>query len=86
MKILVTGSTGLVGSKVVKDLVEQGDTVYSTFHDSKPEHGIPTHMDLLHPYEIENILEKAYEKNGKAVQKSIVDSLANNSEVDLESW
>ena len=58
MKFLVTGSTGLVGSKVVKDLVEQGDTVYSTFHDSKPEHGIPTHMDLNHPDEIENNIQK----------------------------
>jgi len=58
MKFLVTGSTGLVGSQVVKDLVEQGDTVYSSFHDTKPEHGIPIHMDLNHLDEIENNIQK----------------------------
>jgi len=58
MKFLVTGSTGLVGSQVVKELVEQGDTVFSSFHNSKPEHGIPTHMDLNHPDEIENNIQK----------------------------
>lgn len=58
MKFLVTGSSGLVGTRVVKDLVEQGDTVYATFHDSKPDHGIPTHMDLINPEEIENNIQK----------------------------
>ncbi len=46
MKFLVTGSAGLVGRQVVKDLVEEGETVYSAFHNLQPENGIPTQMDL----------------------------------------
>ena len=41
MKILVTGSSGLVGSQVVKDLVSQNHEVYSCYNDAKPSHGIP---------------------------------------------
>ncbi len=46
MKFLVTGSAGLVGSQVVKDLVEQNHTVYSCYHDEKPLYGIPLYLDL----------------------------------------
>ncbi len=46
MKYLVTGSAGLVGSQVVKDLVEQNHTVYSCYHDEKPLYGIPLSLDL----------------------------------------
>jgi len=35
MKFLVTGSAGLVGNQVVNDLVEKGETVYSTYHNTK---------------------------------------------------
>jgi len=58
MKFLVTGSAGLVGNQVVKDLVEQGATVYSAYHDSKLELGIPTQFDLNCLDRIENVLEK----------------------------
>lgn len=46
MKFLVTGSTGLVGSQVVKDLVKSGHLVYSCYNDSKPYNGTPIHLDL----------------------------------------
>jgi dTDP-4-dehydrorhamnose reductase len=46
MKFLVTGSAGLVGSQVVKDLVAQNHTVYSCYHNEKPLHGIPISLDL----------------------------------------
>jgi len=46
MKFLVTGSTGLVGSQVVKDLVQQNHTVYSCYHDEKPSHGTLIQLDL----------------------------------------
>jgi dTDP-4-dehydrorhamnose reductase len=46
MKFLVTGSAGLIGSQVVKDLVQQNHTVYSCYHDKKPLQGIPTRLDL----------------------------------------
>jgi len=46
MKFLVTGSAGLVGSQVVKDLTQQNHTVYSCYHDTKPSHGTPILLDL----------------------------------------
>lgn len=46
MKFLVTGSAGLVGSQVVKDLVHQNHTVYSCYHDEKPSHGTLIQLDL----------------------------------------
>jgi len=58
VKFLVTGSAGLVGRHVVKDLVDLGDTVYSAFHTSKPEHGIPTNMDLSSEEKIKKIVEE----------------------------
>jgi len=58
MKFLITGSAGLVGNQVVKDLEEKGETVYSTYHNTKLEFGIPTQMDLEQPDKIENIVEK----------------------------
>jgi len=47
MKFLVTGSAGLVGSQVVKDLAKQNHTVFSCYHDAKPEHGTPVMLDLI---------------------------------------
>jgi dTDP-4-dehydrorhamnose reductase len=46
MKFLVTGSTGLIGSQVIKDLVQQNHTVYSCYHNEKPFHGTPIQLDL----------------------------------------
>jgi len=46
LKFLVTGSAGLIGSQIVKDLVQQNHTVYSCYHDQKPLQGIPTPLDL----------------------------------------
>ena len=46
MKFLVTGSTGLVGRQVVKDLTEKNHLVYSCYYNQKPQHGNPIHLDL----------------------------------------
>jgi len=46
MKFLVTGSAGLLGSQVVKDLIKQNHTVYSCYHDTKPEYGTPLQLDI----------------------------------------
>ena len=46
MKFLVTGSAGLIGSQIVKDLVQKNHKTYSCYHDQKPLQGIPTHLDL----------------------------------------
>ena len=58
MKFLVTGSAGLVGSQVVKDLVEQNHTVYSCYNESKPENGIATEFDLTNLSAIEKITQE----------------------------
>ena len=57
MKFLVTGSTGLIGSQVVKDLLDQNHTVYSSYHDSKFDAGIPTRLDLLDSHNIEKVVD-----------------------------
>ena len=46
MKFLVTGSAGLIGSQILKDLVQQNHIVYSCYHHEKPLEGIPTPLDL----------------------------------------
>ena len=55
MKILVTGSAGLVGHQLVKDL-SIAHKVFSCYNKSKPEFGIPTKMDLLNHEMISNVL------------------------------
>ena len=46
MKFLVTGSAGLIGSQIVKDLEKQKHSVYSCYHDTKPSNGTPIKLDL----------------------------------------
>ena len=58
MKFLVTGSAGLVGSQVVKDLVQQNHTVYSCYNKTKPLDGIMTPLDLSDKNQIIQTLEK----------------------------
>lgn len=58
MKFLVTGSAGLVGSQVIKDLSKSDDQVYSCYHDMKPEFGIPTQMDLRSSEQIIKTIER----------------------------
>ncbi len=76
MKFLVTGSTGLVGRQVVKDLTEKNHQVYSCYHNQKPQHGNPIHLDLTNlskpkqaqshsaspPYSIPNTNHKTHSK------------------------
>jgi len=63
LKFLVTGSAGLIGRQVVKDLSETHE-VFSCYNKSKPEFGIPTKMDLLNHEMISNVLS---EKNPDVV-------------------
>jgi len=58
MKFLVTGSAGLIGSQVVKDLVQQNHTVYSCYHNEKPVQGIPTPLELKDKNQIIQTLQK----------------------------
>ncbi|MDH3312844.1 MAG: dTDP-4-dehydrorhamnose reductase [Nitrosopumilus sp.] len=46
MKFLVTGSAGLIGSQVIKDLTLENHEVYSCYHNNKPICGNPLQLDL----------------------------------------
>jgi len=58
MKFLVTGSAGLIGSQIVKDLVQKNYTTYSCYHDEKPLQGIPTRLDLSDKNQIIETLQE----------------------------
>ena len=51
-KILVTGSAGLVGRQIVKDLSEKKFDVYSCYNEERSEFGIPTKFNLSKKEEI----------------------------------
>jgi dTDP-4-dehydrorhamnose reductase len=56
MKYFVTGSTGLIGSQVVADLCKSNNDVYSSYHQTKPEYGIPIPLNLTNKNQIlENV-------------------------------
>ena len=58
MKILVTGSAGLVGTQITHDLTKQNHDVYSCYNSSKPKHGNPIHLDLFNKEEILDVIHK----------------------------
>ena len=74
-RFLVTGSVGLVGSQIVKDLVEKDFEVYSCYNVEKPEFGIPIHLDILKKDKIKNILQ--------SIKPDVVIHLAAITDVDL---
>ena len=57
-KILVTGSAGLIGTQIIKDLLDNHIQVYSCYNKSKPELGIITHLDLTKKDDIVNTMNK----------------------------
>ena len=57
LKFLITGSSGLVGQQVVKDLSETHE-VFSCYNKSKPEYGNAVKMDLLNHEMISNVLSE----------------------------
>jgi len=58
MKFLVTGSAGLIGHQVCKDLIEVNEEVYSGYHNSKPDYGIATPIDLTDFDKINEVILK----------------------------
>lgn len=75
MKFLVTGSTGLVGKQVIKDLLQSYPQVYSCYNNSKPEDGIATHLDLTSPDGIIKVVE--------STRPDVIIHLAAMTNVDL---
>ena len=58
MNVLVTGSTGLVGLQLVNDLIKENHKVYSGYHKTKPESGIPILLDLSELDSIPKIIQE----------------------------
>lgn len=59
MRVLVTGSAGLVGSQVARDLVGAGHEVYSGYNAARPGCGNPTRLDLADPGCIRGAVSRA---------------------------
>ena len=74
MKFLVTGSTGLVGRQVVKDLTQKNHEVYSCYHNQKPQHGNSIFLDLTDLSKIPTIIEQ--------VKPDVIIHLAAMTDVD----
>ena len=55
LKFLVTGSAGLIGQQVVKDL-SKSNQVFSCYNESKPEYGDSVKMDLKNYEMISSVL------------------------------
>ncbi len=75
MKFLVTGSTGLVGIQVVKDLLKQNHQVFSCYHDTKPILGKAVFLDLADQQNIINVIQ--------TTKPDVVIHLAAMTDVDL---
>jgi len=56
MRILMTGASGLLGSKLTQIMVERGYEVYSGYHEHRPLHGTPIKFNVS----IKNEVEKAF--------------------------
>lgn len=75
MKFLVTGSAGLVGRQVIKDLLQSYTKIYSCYNNSKPEDGIATPLDLTSPDDIIKVVE--------SIKPDVIIHLAAMTNVDL---
>jgi len=74
-KFLVTGSTGLVGRQIVKDLLERNFEVYSCYNKTKPEFGHILHLDLTNKEKIIDTVQ--------SIKPDIVIHLGAMTDVDL---
>ena len=59
MRILVTGASGLLGSKIAEVAVKKGEEVYSAYNTHKPEYGKPIRLDLTDALSCKAAFEEA---------------------------
>jgi len=74
-KILVTGSAGLIGTQLVKDLLDDNVEVYSCYNKTKPKFGIIINLDLKKKDDIVSTM--------KRVKPDVVIHLAAITDVEL---
>src|SRR2546422_10797651 len=58
-RILVTGSSGLLGNKIVEHAIAQGHEVYSTYQHHPPRLGVPLVLDQTIQAEGEKVVSVA---------------------------
>jgi dTDP-4-dehydrorhamnose reductase len=58
VKLLVTGASGLLGSKLCEIAIKKSHEVYSAYSQHKPLHGVPVQFDVSNKGAVEKIFEK----------------------------
>src|SRR3989449_9285401 len=58
-RILVTGSSGLLGNKIVEPAIAKGPEVYSTYQHHPPRLGAPFVLDQAIQAEVEEVVSLA---------------------------
>ncbi len=58
MKLLVTGASGLLGSKLCELAIRQGIHVYSAYNRHRPSKGIPVEFDLSEKTKVGHVVER----------------------------
>jgi dTDP-4-dehydrorhamnose reductase len=75
MRILVTGSSGLLGERILPLLVDNGHEVVSAYATRLPPAGRPINLDLMNPASISKVIEQ--------VRPDIIIHAASVTDVDL---
>src|SRR3989441_7252521 len=58
-RILVTGSSGLLGNKIVEHAIAKGHEVYATYQHNPPRLGVPLVLDQTIQAEVEKVVSLA---------------------------
>lgn len=62
MKLLITGATGFIGSRLAQDRIAQGDQVYTFVRQSTDLSALPAHVYPLELYAAECLIAKDFER------------------------
>ena len=58
MKLIITGASGLLGSKLCEVAVRKNHEVYAAYNQHKPLHGTPVQFDVSNKNAVEKIFQK----------------------------
>jgi dTDP-4-dehydrorhamnose reductase len=58
MKLLITGASGLLGTRLCRTALRKNHEVYSAYDQHKPLYGTPVKLDILDPKHEQQILNK----------------------------